>query len=63
MGFELKLSLEKFQINPFPHDFHDPSKGVAMSGITDVKNFITTDQLSIPKKLYTVRAEELTLCY
>lgn len=41
------------QINPFPHDFHGLLKGVAMSGITDMKNFITADQLSIPKKHYT----------
>lgn len=34
-----------------------------MSDIADAKNFIAADQRSIPKKHYTVRAEELTLCY
>lgn len=41
------------QINPFPHDFQDPFKGVAMSDITDVKNSITPDKLCIPNKNYT----------
>lgn len=41
------------QINPFPHDFQELLKGVAMSEITAVKNSITPDKLCIPNKNYT----------
>lgn len=41
------------QINPFPHDFQDLLKGVAMSHITDVENSITPDKLCIPNNNYT----------
>lgn len=41
------------RINPFPHDFQDLLKGVAMSHITDVENSITPDKLCIPNNNYT----------